>query len=137
MDWSIHHVNIQAHNVRETVAFFRDVIGLTEGSWKLPPAELRGNFRADPDYLALMGENSRGIHIVKPVPEFAKNNGFFLNPTIGGHFAITVANLAAVKARLDKAGIMYSEGGRYAMAGVTNIYLYDPSMNMIEVNQLV
>jgi catechol 2,3-dioxygenase-like lactoylglutathione lyase family enzyme len=137
VNWSIHHVNIPAHNVRESVAFFRDIIGLPEGQWKLPSNEFLGNFRADPDYLAIFGDNSRGIHIVKPVPEFAKNNGLLVNPTIGGHFAITVPDIAAVKARLDKAGIMYSEGGRYAMEGVTNIYLYDPSMNIIEVNQMI
>ena len=137
LSWTIHHVNIPAHNVRQTAAFFRDVIGIPEGSAKVAPSNVRGNFNADADHVAIFGENNRGIHIVKPVPEFAKNNGLLINPTIGGHFAITVSDLAAVKHRLDVAGTMYSEGGQYAMAGVTNIYLYDPSMNIIEINQLI
>ena len=136
MNWSIHHVNIPAHDVRQTVTFFRDIIGLNEGNWKLPPGQTP-NFNFDPDYLAIMGEDSRGIHIVKPVPEFARNNGLLINPTIGGHVAITVPDLDAVKRRLDAAGIMYSEGGRYAMAGVTNLYVYDPSANIIEINQIM
>jgi catechol 2,3-dioxygenase-like lactoylglutathione lyase family enzyme len=130
-------VNIPAHNVRETVAFFRDLLGMQEGQWRLPSSNLLGNFNAGPDHLAIFGEDSRGIHIVKPVAEFAKNNGLLVNPTIGGHFAITVADLGAVKKRLEAAGIMYSEGGRYAMEGVTNIYLYDPSMNLLEINQII
>jgi catechol 2,3-dioxygenase-like lactoylglutathione lyase family enzyme len=137
LDWSIHHVNIAAHNVRQTVAFFRDIVGIPEGTWKFPPKGKLGNFNGDADHLAVLGDNNRGIHIVKPVPEFAKNNGLLVNPTIGGHFAISVPDLAAVKRRLDAAGIMYSEGGQYAMDGVTNIYLYDPSMNLFEINQIV
>ncbi len=66
-----------------------------------------------------------------------KNNGFFHNPVIGGHFAITVPDLAAVQKRLDEAGIVYSYGGQYAMSGVLNLYVYDPSMNMIEINQIM
>lgn len=137
MDWSIHHVNIQSHDVRKTVKFFEEIIGIPEGKWTLPTNNSRGDFDAGPEYLALMGENSRGIHIVKPVPEFARKNGLSLNPTIGGHFAITVQDLDAVKSRLDAANIMYSIGGEYAMAGVKNLYLYDPSMNIIEINQLI
>jgi catechol 2,3-dioxygenase-like lactoylglutathione lyase family enzyme len=134
--WSIHHVNLQAHDVRRSVAFFCDIIGLEEGRWQLPPGQKQA-FNADPDHLAILGDNSRGIHIVKPVPEFARDNGLLINPTIGGHVAITVPDIEAVKRRLKAAGIMYSEGGRYAMAGVTNLYVYDPSANIIEINQVV
>jgi len=59
------------------------------------------------------------------------------NPTIGGHVAITVLDLDAVKRRLEAAGILYSDAGQYAMAGYRQIYLYDPSMNLLEVNQRV
>ena len=43
----------------------------------------------------------------------------------------------AVKRRLEAAGIMYSDAGQYAMLGYRQIYLYDPSMNLIEVNQRI
>ena len=64
-------------------------------------------------------------------------NGLDHNPTIGGHVAITVPDIDVVKRRLDAAGIQYSDAGRYAMVGFHQIYLYDPSMNLIEVNQRV
>lgn len=137
MSWSIHHVNIPAHDVRQSVAFYRDVLGIPEGKWQLPAQGHKGNFNADPDHLALLGENSRGIHIVKPVADFGKNNNLWINPTVGGHFAVTVPDLAAVKKRLEERGIMYTEGGQYAMEGVINLYIYDPSMNIVEVNQIL
>jgi catechol 2,3-dioxygenase-like lactoylglutathione lyase family enzyme len=136
MDWSIHHVNIASHDVRKTVDFFRDIIGMTEGKFERSGTEKRG-WTAGDDHIAVFGTNNRGIHIVKPRVEFAKNNGFFHNPVIGGHFAITVPDLAAVQKRLDEAGIVYSYGGQYAMSGVLNLYVYDPSMNMIEINQII
>ena len=74
---------------------------------------------------------------MKPVPRFAKDNGLFHNPTIGGHVAITVPDLEVVKRRLEAAGVLFSDAGQYAMLGYRQIYLYDPSMNLIEINQRV
>jgi catechol 2,3-dioxygenase-like lactoylglutathione lyase family enzyme len=136
MTWSIHHVNLPAHDVRETVAFFRDILGMTEGQFHRPPGNA-GNFRSDPAALAVFGEQNRGLHIVKPVPSFARDNNLLHNPTIGGHVAITVADLDAVRRKLDAAGFVYSDAGEYAMAGYRQIYLHDPSMNLIEINQPV
>jgi catechol 2,3-dioxygenase-like lactoylglutathione lyase family enzyme len=137
MDWSIHHVNINSLDVRQCAAFYRDIVGISEGVFERSAPEKRGYVSPGSNNIVLIGEQNRGIHIVKPNVEFAKNNGFAHNPTIGGHFAITVTDLAAVRKRLDTAGIVYSYGGEYAMAGVINLYVYDPSMNMVEINQLV
>jgi catechol 2,3-dioxygenase-like lactoylglutathione lyase family enzyme len=129
----LHHVNIPAHNVQQSVAFFRDIIGLTPGVWNSHPGT---TFNAGPDNLAIFGDDNRGLHVVKPVPDFAKKQGLLLNPTIGGHFAITVPDLDTVKRRLQAANIMYSDGGNF-MPGVINMYCYDPSMNLIEINQVI
>jgi hypothetical protein len=48
-----------------------------------------------------------------------------------------VPDIEAVKRRLEAAGIVYSDAGVYAMKGVHQIYVYDPSKNVIEINQLV
>jgi catechol 2,3-dioxygenase-like lactoylglutathione lyase family enzyme len=139
LDCSIHHINISAHDVRQAVSFYRDIIGMKERPWDLPEGSTRGDFSVDPEFIALLGtgSNSRGLHIVKPVPDFHIKNGLMFNPTIGGHFALTVPDLDAVKRRLDAAGTLYSEGGQYAMAGVRNLYVYDPSMNLVEINQMI
>lgn len=54
MSWSIHHVNLQAKDVRATAAFYSNVLGMTEAPWAFPPT--RGYLPGDPDKLALMAD---------------------------------------------------------------------------------
>jgi hypothetical protein len=53
------------------------------------------------------------------------------------HPAIFVKDVKAAKARLDDAGILVSDAGVYAMAGMHQIYVLDPTASMVEVNQFV
>lgn len=135
--WGVHHVNLQAGNVREAAAFYVEIAGLPEGPWRAPAA--RGDFSIDPSMLSLLplGTFNRGIHIVLADAGFAKRNSFAHNPTIGGHPAFFVADVKAVKARLVDARVEVSDAGVYAMAGMHQVYVLDPAGNMIEVNQFV
>ncbi|MGI9416483.1 MAG: VOC family protein [Geminicoccaceae bacterium] len=135
MAWKLHHINVPALNVRETKAFLRDVIGLREGRWIYP--DRPGELHHDDDSIAYFGTENRGLHVVRQVPSFAHDNGFMHNPTVGGHFAISVSDIEAVAARLTAASVPFSDAGVYAMNGVRQIYLYDPSFNVIEINQTV
>lgn len=134
MGWYIHHVNLPSMDVPKTRAFLRDVIGFQTGDWVYP--ENQGELHHDDKSIAFFGSGNRGIHAVRPIPTFAVDNGFIHNPTIGGHFALTVPDLKPVMERFDDAGVLYSDAGIYAMAGIQQIYVYDPSMNVIEINQL-
>ncbi|MGI9500269.1 MAG: VOC family protein [Geminicoccaceae bacterium] len=131
----LHHINLPALEVRETKAFLTDMIGLKEGRWIYP--DRPGELHHDDDSIAYFGTENRGLHVVRQVPSFAHDNGFMHNPTVGGHFAISVPDIEAVAVRLDAAGIPYSDAGVYAMNGVRQIYVYDPSFNVIEINQTV
>ncbi len=135
--WYIHHVNLPAFDVPQSTAFFRDVVGLPQDAWHFPDDKQRGKFHTDPEHLSIFGKENRGLHIVKPMPDFATNNGFMHNPTIGGHYAITVPDIDAVKARLDAAGHLYTDAGTYAMAGTRQVYTFDPEARFIEINQVV
>ena len=140
MTWSIHHVNLQATDVRATAAFYATVLGMEEGAWVTP--ERHGYIPTDPDRLALFPDPSkgggyRGMHLIAPDPTFAQKNNLMHNPSIGGHVAIEVKDLRAVMARLDAAGIPYSDAGVFAIPGLHNIYCYDPAMNLIEINQAI
>ncbi len=135
MGWMLHHINVPALNVRATKAFLRDVIGLQEGRWIYP--DRPGELHHDEDSIAYFGTENRGLHVVRQVPSFAHDNGFMHNPTVGGHFAVSVPDIEVVAARLTTAGIPYSDAGVYAMNGVRQIYVYDPSFNVIEINQTV
>ena len=135
--WRLHHVNLPAADVREATAFYVEMAGLTEGRWQAPAS--RGDFSIDPAELSVLtlGTDNSGLHVIRPDPGFALRNGFAHNPSIGGHPAFCVPDLDAVKARLEAAGVLVSDAGVYAMAGMRQIYLLDPASNMIEVNQRV
>ncbi|MCA3362651.1 MAG: hypothetical protein ING08_03555 [Roseomonas sp.] len=137
LPWHIHHVNLQAEKVREAVAFYTDVIGLKEGRWRA--AAQRGDFSIDLAELAVLtnADDNSGLHIIRPDAGFAYRNRFAHNPSIGGHPAFCVADVQAVKARLEAAGVLVSDAGVYAMAGMHQIYVLDTAANMIEVNQHV
>jgi catechol 2,3-dioxygenase-like lactoylglutathione lyase family enzyme len=140
MSWYVHHVNLQAHDVRQAAAFFRDIVGLEEGTWTYPETAspgTTGNLGHGPDTIATFGTENRGLHIVRAITSFATDNGLVHNPTIGGHFALCVPDIAAVKQRLEDAGVVVSDAGVCAMAGMHRIYCYDPSMNLVEITQVV
>ena len=143
MSWAIHHVNLPAVDVRASAKFYAEIIGMAEGQWTFPPPEQTGHLSADPAKLTLFpgttqarGANA-GLHLIRPEPEFARKNGLDHNPSIGGHVAIQVADLDAVIARLKAAGIPYSETGVFAIPGMRHIYVYDPAMNLLEINQMI
>lgn len=135
--WHVHHVNIQAQDVREATAFYVEMAGMTEGRWQAPAA--RGDFSIDPTELSVLtrGTDNSGLHIIRPDPGFALRNHFAHNPSIGGHPAFCVRDVGVVKARLEAADVLVSDAGVYAMANMRQIYVLDPSANMIEVNQVV
>jgi catechol 2,3-dioxygenase-like lactoylglutathione lyase family enzyme len=135
--WGVHHVNLQAGDVRAAVAFYAEIAGLAEGRWRAPPS--RGDFSTDPRELAVLslGEFNRGMHIIRPDAGFALRNRFAHNPSLGGHPALFVPDVKAVKARLEAAGILVSDAGVYAMAGMYQVYVFDPSANVVDVNQFV
>ena len=142
MGCTIHHVNLPANNVRASARFYGDIVGMSEGAWVFPPADQVGHISADPERMTLFplanasqGENS-GLHLIAPEPEFARKNGLDHNPSIGGHVAFQVDNLDAVINRLKAAGIPFSLTGTFAIPGMRHLYVYDPSMNLIEINEM-
>ncbi|MEM9199621.1 MAG: VOC family protein, partial [Pseudomonadota bacterium] len=140
--WTLHHVNLQATDVRASARFYTQILGMSEADWQFPPASEVGFLPADPDRLALFpaptgadGANA-GLHLIAPDPEFARKNGFDHNPSIGGHIAIQVADLDAVIARLTEAGIPYSYAPTFAIPNMRHVYVYDPAMNLLEINEV-
>ena len=91
MGWFVHHVNVQAHDVRQSAAFYRDIIGLKDGAWVYP--ETVGEVGHNPDSIAAFGSLNRGIHVVRAIPTFPRDNNLLHNPTIGGHFAFNVPDI--------------------------------------------
>ena len=78
-NWKLHHVNLQAADVRKSVKFIVTNLGLKEGSWRAPDG--KGDFSADPKDLSVfsLGAFNGGLHIIKPDPGFALRNNFAIN----------------------------------------------------------
>ena len=135
--WGIHHVNLEACDVREAAAFYVEIAGMTEGRWQAPAAA--GDVVVDPSMVSLLslGDFNRGIHIVRADPGFPTRYSLEHNPTIGGHPAFSVRDVHAVKARLERDRVVVSDAKVYAMDRMYQIYLQDPSANMLEVNQFI
>lgn len=143
MSCTIHHVNLPANDVRASARFYGEIIGMSEGAWVFPPADQVGHISADPARMTIFpassvsqGENS-GLHLIKPEPEFARKNKLDHNPSIGGHVALQVDDLDAVIDRLRAARIAYSLTGTFAIPGMRHLYVYDPSMNLVEINEMI
>jgi catechol 2,3-dioxygenase-like lactoylglutathione lyase family enzyme len=135
MSWIIHHINVPSTDVRHCARFLADVLGHGEGHWIYP--EQVGDLHHDADGIAYFGVDNHGLHVVRPVPSFAHQNAFFHNPTIGGHFALNVADLSGIRDRYRDAGLPVTDAGTYAMSGLHQIYALDPSANLVETNGTV
>ncbi|MEM6932614.1 MAG: VOC family protein, partial [Pseudomonadota bacterium] len=138
MNWTLHHVNVPAHDVRASARFYADILGMAEAPWVFPPNPRVVSRDADrltlfPTATGALGPNP-GLHIVKPDPGFAHAQGFVHNPTIGGHIAYQTRDLAPVIARIERAGLAYTAPGVAAIPGIHQVYLFDPSMNLVEMN---
>ncbi len=131
MSWSFHHVSLVAHDLEAAAWFFGDLIGLGEA------------VRVDESLI--FGSNGRGLRITKPVVSLIQANGQLMGPVGARHIAISVENLDTITANLDGASLPFVEvppgefetPAVYAMPGMHQIYVYDPHVNMIEVNQYV
>ncbi|TCR59431.1 VOC family protein [Bosea sp. BK604] len=134
VSWSLHHVNLNAHNVAESAKFFGEILGLDGGRSRDAIAGVTSNAKTGAYYF---GEGTSGLHICRPDLMLALKHNMPINPSVGGHVAITVQDLDAVKRRLDAVGIVYADPGSWAIAGLRQIYVCDPSMNVIELNQIV
>ena len=137
LDWGIHHMNLESLDVRESVKFFSEIIGFSEGKWIAP--EKKGDFSIDPRELSIfpISNDNKGLHIIKPDDGFGYRNSFAHNPSIAGHPAFTVKSLTALIQKLEDKNILFSDAKVYAMPGFHQIYLYDINANMLEINQAV
>jgi catechol 2,3-dioxygenase-like lactoylglutathione lyase family enzyme len=114
-----HHVsvNVNGTDLDETVAFYRDVLGLGD--------EPRPEIPGVPGHWHTVGQQQ--LHIVG-----APARGAGIDPT-GHHYCVSVDDLDAAIAELDARGIAYVRGVQGE--GVVQIWITDPAGNTIELQQ--
>lgn len=138
MSWRIHHVNLPTFDMERTVKFFEDVLGSSRTDF--PAAQgTRATVNVDADHVARLvsADGSSEIHIASPRQDFTFQQDARIHPTIRGHIAIEVDDLDAVRARLRQLGVPFDDPGEWAYRGLSQLYVWDPFMNVIEINQRV
>lgn len=125
-----HHLNLASANVAATAAFYRRLLDLS-------PVELPRDQGAYGAQIATL-QDAAGYqyHIIPPDPTFAERQGVPVNPLIG-HLAFRVADIAAIRAQLDAAGIPYSDMGVWAIKGWHQLFCTDPDGRVIEFHQVI
>lgn len=134
MKWAIHHVTFPTHDAEASAAFYRDVLGLDVGE---PHTIGKGAvaFDGSRKKVDVVGNRNRGVHLVVGVPDLAERAGIGINPSLGVHMAIEVADLDRVRRGLKEANVYFVDVGEKFISGMPQIYVYDPAGNLIEINQ--
>jgi len=114
----VDHINIGTHRLEETVAFFRDAIGLDVG-W-------RPNFGIGGAWL-YAGDNAV-VHLVDLAEGKLPSDQAALD-----HFAFRVDDYDAAIRRLDAAGVRYRTAD-VPGAPIKQVFLRDPNGVNIELN---
>lgn len=113
----LNHVSVVAHDLAESIRFYTEVFGMEE----LPTPDFGFPVR----WLRL---GSLQLHI------FERPDG----PPVYAHFAISVDDVVALVEEAERRGILDDTTFGYAMAelpgGEAQVYLRDPSGNLIEVD---
>jgi glyoxylase I family protein len=126
-----HHLNLAGMHWAETAAFYREMLGLT-------PVELPRDRDAYGATIAtLQDERGYQYHFIPADPGYAERERLPVNPLGAGHLAFRVDDIAAIRGRLDAAGIPYSDMGVWAIKGWHQLFCADPEGRVIEFHQVI
>jgi catechol 2,3-dioxygenase-like lactoylglutathione lyase family enzyme len=139
----LHHVNIVSPDVRGLDEFYRTALGLD----RIPDLPLipiqgysdtsSGAVRNPATFLSAGDPDELQLHLCAPDQNMGFRYGHVVNPVSRGHIAYRCDDIEAVKARLETAGIPYSDWGVWAVKGWYQIFLFDPAGTVIEVHQVL
>jgi catechol 2,3-dioxygenase-like lactoylglutathione lyase family enzyme len=114
----VDHINIGTHRLDETVAFFRDGLGLTVG-WR-PNFPIGGAW--------LYADDTAIVHLVDLAEGKLPSDQAALD-----HFALRIDDWDGAIARLDAAGVKY-RAVAIADTPIRQVFLRDPNGVNIELN---
>jgi catechol 2,3-dioxygenase-like lactoylglutathione lyase family enzyme len=114
---AMNHFTILTDDVPMTVAFYRELLGLTEGP--RPPFDFPGAW--------LYAEGVPILHVIggRPADE--------LRAGVIDHMAFTASDVKTVKARFDAAGVKY-DLRRQTGSGIWQLFSYDPNGAKVELD---
>ena len=128
----LHHVNITTHDVPELNEFYKKALPLEQ----LPLPKLHpGASGVGVSFLSAGDPEWLQVHIASQQVDLGRKLGHYVNPVERGHIAFRCDEIGAIMARLETAGVHYSDYGEWAVPGWHQIYFKDPLGNVIEVQQ--
>jgi len=133
MTWLLHHVNITVPVVGEGAAFYEAAFGMKNRPFPFVSEKDRGRF--DADRVSFFEDGLRQVHMCRPQGDIAALNGHYINPMLDGHVAFNVPDIEVTKEWLRKSGHYFADAGSWAFRGYYQLYVFDPDMNVVEINQ--
>ena len=137
MKLEFHHINFVADDVDRLHDFYTDVLGLDD-----MPAEQFPRTEADDETgfdgkIKFATDGGMQMHLAQRDFKVHFKNGRVINPVERGHIAFRTDDLPAFLAKLDAAGVPYSDYGTTFSAEWHQVFFQDPEGNIIEVHQQV
>src|SRR5688572_2687215 len=124
------HVNIRTPRLDETIAFYRDALGMTVTA---PPGDTPGSRAA----WILDGAGHPVLHLGTPDAAYPSDDAVpFVAQRGGGsvhHFALNCRDFADIRSRLQRLGIAISEH-HLAAINLRQLFVLDPNGVMVELN---
>lgn len=137
MKLEFHHINYVSRDVDALQDFYTRVLGLAEVPQdEFPRTETKGE-RGYSGKIRFATDGAMQMHLAERDFSVAFRNGQTINPVERGHIAFRTDDLAAFLARLDAAGIPYSDYGTAFAREWHQVFFHDPEGNVIEVHQQV
>ncbi|MEL6914544.1 MAG: VOC family protein [Pseudomonadota bacterium] len=137
MKLEFHHINIVADDVARLHRFYTEVLGLDDmpaDRFPRTAADEESGFDGD---IRFATEGTMQMHVAQRDFTVHFKNGRVINPVERGHVAFRTDDLPGFLARLDAAGIPYSDYGTTFSAEWHQVFFQDPEGNVIEVHQEV
>jgi catechol 2,3-dioxygenase-like lactoylglutathione lyase family enzyme len=139
---TLHHVNLPTHDLAASEQFWREVVGLTDlagGAADDMQRRLTQNVLVSTRFLSLGGSaDENQLHLSDVDFHLNARLHHAVNPIApAGHIALRTDDMAALRARLDKAGWPYSDYGSSQVTDWEQIFFMDPGGHVVEVHQTV
>lgn len=137
MKLTFHHINFVADDVDRLHDFYTGVLGLDDiAPESFPRTEAKGGKGFD-GKIRFATEGAMQMHLAERDHNVAFHNGQVINPVAKGHIAFRTDDLQGVLAKLDAAGVPYSDYGTTFSKDWHQVFFQDPEGNIVEVHQQV
>ena len=130
----LHHINVVTGDTSALRDWYQTVLGLTHDT-SVNQHRVMDDDAAYTGGVEVVHDGQTQVHVAEQDPTLAHRTGQIVNPLLTGHIAFRTTDIEAFKAHLDAQGIPYSDYGNAFSGAWRQIFFYDPTGQVIEVQQ--